>query len=181
MPCEEGPIGFKRVLVLRKIKVRTRSAQYISRCRRLTELVFLFTSLWCQKCKIEGQKCKIEGQKCKIAGHPRKSQRNYGYTKDENEYLNQPSFNQNQREYFEWSILVSPNPFSKPLDSNNKCIALTITVSCPYLLFGVSLIIPARNRFEETTSLFWTVSDVYNKGVFMIGCFPLRHFLSESY
>ena len=34
------------------------------------------------------------------------------------------------------SILVSPNPFSKPLDSNNKCSALTITVSCPYLLGG---------------------------------------------
>ena len=68
MPCEEGPIGFKRVLVLRKIKVRTRSAQNISRCRRLTELIFLFTSLWCQKCKIEGQKWKIEGPKWKIAG-----------------------------------------------------------------------------------------------------------------
>ena len=128
---EEGLIRFKRVLVLRKIEVRTRSAQYISRCRRLTELAFLLTSLW-------SQKCKIEGQKCKIAGHPWKSQRTYGYTKDENKYLNEPSFNQNQREYFEWSILVSPNPFSKPLDSNNKCIALTITVSCPYLFVTVS-------------------------------------------
>ena len=91
--CDEGPIGFKRVLVLRKIKLRTRSAQYISRCRRLTELVFLFTSLWSQKCKIEGQKCKIAGQKCKI---PTKL---WLHKVKKNEYLNQPSFNQNQREY----------------------------------------------------------------------------------